>query len=980
MELTIRPMTPQERMYAYSQSSQIESQTGCIGHLRADMGSNGEGFFSSWTDHRGDLKTQDFKDEFDEVINALRFESEYGDILKNLHSLSKYCHSHPESSYGNDREYGFRADTPSYTFMLRLNPNKGDYNLYCYCFKRDWLDRHLAHAAKGIRFITPDYKEMFRVEDGDSIRITKDNGLTADYVCRYIDEYHVEVGGAHGNLYHICEFAERMKMAGSTVIPIRASLPERCFSVLQATGEVVALQRGKKFCARIATGDYDAVIIGHSQFEKIPMSAERQQIIINRQIEEIMDGIDEAKHAKAERYTIKQLERTKHSLETRLAKLNDQSRKDSLVTFEELGVDRIFIDESHYFKNLFLATKMRNVGGIAQTEAQKSSDLFMKTQYLDEITGGRGVIFATGTPISNSMVELYTIQRYLQYHTLEEMDMLHFDDWAAAFGETITAVELSPEGSGYRAKTRFAKFYNLPELMSTFKMAADIQTADMLKLPVPKADFHTEVIKPSEIQQEMVAGLAERAEKIRAGGVDPKVDNMLRITNDGRKLALDMRLINPLAADDENGKVSTCARNVFRIWEQTTEQRGAQLVFCDLSTPKDDGSFNVYDDLKKKLMAMGIPENEIAYIHDANTEARKKELFAKVRAGQVRILLGSTQKMGAGTNVQDRLVALHDLDCPWRPSDLAQRLGRIIRQGNQNAEVDIYRYVTENTFDAYLYQLVENKQKFIAQIMTSKSPVRVADDIDETALSYSEIKALATGNPLIIEKCNLDMEVAKLNVLKASHLSQKYALEEMVLRKYPQMIQDLKQHIFCYEQDTKLVELHPKPAEGFVGLTLMGKEIADKEAAGKAIIDVCTTMTGSGTAEIIGEYRGFFISIAYEGAKNEYQMHLKGAMTHTVVLGADVYGNITRMDNVIDGIAGKLKTASAELTETQVQMENAREEMNAPFAKEDELKEKEARLKELNILLNMDQKDRSLIDDTPEEDTPDRPRPRGIER
>ena len=751
-------------------------------------------------------------------------------------------------------------------------------------------------------------------------------------------------------------------------------------NILVATKKDFETQNRKKFCARIATGDYDAVIIGHSQFEKIPMSAERQQIIIQRQIDEIMDGIDEAKRAKAERYTVKQLERTKHSLETRLAKLNDQSRKDSLVTFEELGVDRIFIDESHYFKNLFLATKMRNVGGIAQTEAQKSSDLFMKTQYLDEITGGRGVIFATGTPISNSMVELYTIQRYLQYHTLEEMDMLHFDDWAAAFGETITAIELSPEGSGYRAKTRFAKFYNLPELMSTFKMAADIQTADMLKLPVPKANFHTEVIKPTEIQQEMVAGLAERAEKIRAGGVDPKVDNMLRITNDGRKLALDMRLINPLALDDPNGKVSTCARNVFRIWEQTTEQRGAQLVFCDLSTPKDDGSFNVYDDLKKKLMAMGIPENEIAYIHDANTEARKKELFAKVRAGQVRVLLGSTQKMGAGTNVQDRLVALHDLDCPWRPSDLAQRLGRIVRQGNQNPEVDIYRYVTENTFDAYLYQLVENKQKFIAQIMTSKSPVRVADDIDETALSYSEIKALATGNPLIIEKCNLDMEVAKLNVLKASHLSQKYALEEMVLRKYPQMTQDLKQRIFCYEQDTKLAELHPKPTEGFVGLTLMGKEIADKEAAGKAIIDVCTTMTGSGTAEMIGEYRGFFISIAYDGTKNEYQMHLKGAMTHTVVLGADVYGNVTRMDNVIDGIAGKLKTASAELTETQVQMENAREEMKAPFAKETELKEKEARLKELNILLNMDQKDRSLIDDAPDEDAPDKPKEKGWER
>lgn len=611
---------------------------------------------------------------------------------------------------------------------------------------------------------------------------------------------------------------------------------------------------------------------------------------------------------------------------------------------------------------------MRNVGGIAQTEAQKSSDLFMKCQYLDEITNGRGVVFATGTPISNSMVELYTIQRYLQYHTLEEMDMLHFDDWAAAFGETITAIELSPEGSGYRAKTRFAKFYNLPELMSTFKLVADIQTADMLKLPVPKANFHTEVIKPSEIQQEMIKGLAERAEKIRAGGVDPKVDNMLRITNDGRKLALDMRLINPLAADDPEGKVSVCAGNVHRIWEQTTGQRGTQLVFCDLSTPKGDGSFNVYDDLKQKLMAEGVPEGEIAYIHDANTEARKKELFAKVRAGQVRILMGSTQKMGAGTNVQDRLVALHDLDCPWRPSDLAQRLGRIVRQGNNNDEVDIYRYVTEGTFDAYLYQLVENKQKFIAQIMTSKSPVRVADDIDETALSYSEIKALATGNPLIIEKCNLDMEVGKLNVLKASHLSQKYALEEMVLKKYPKMIQDLKQRILGYEQDAHLAGLHSKPEEGFAGITLMGKEIADKETAGKAIIDVCSTMTGSGTAEMVGEYRGFSLSISYDGTKNEYQMHLKGALSHTAVLGADVYGNITRIDNVIDGIAGKLDKVRSELADTETQMKNAKEQMNAPFAKEEELKEKEVRLKELNILLNMDEKDRSLIDEVPEEE------------
>ena len=739
-------------------------------------------------------------------------------------------------------------------------------------------------------------------------------------------------------------------------------------NILVATKKDFETQNRKKFCARIATGDYDAVIIGHSQFEKIPMSAERQVAILQQQIDEIMFGIEEAKSAKAERYTVKQLERTRKSLEAKLERLNDQSRKDNLVTFEELGVDRVFVDESHYFKNLFLATKMRNVGGIAQTEAQKSSDLFMKCRYLDEITGGRGVIFATGTPISNSMVELYTIQRYLQYDTLQEMGLIHFDDWASDFGETITAIELSPEGSGYRAKTRFAKFFNLPELMATFKQVADIQTADMLKLPVPKANFHTEVIQPSELQQEMVRGLAERAEAIRAGGVDPRVDNMLRITNDGRKLALDMRLINPLAADDPNGKVATCARNVIRIWEQTKEQRSAQLVFCDLSTPKDDGSFSVYNDLKKKLMEAGIPEEEIAFIHDANTEARKKELFSKVRSGQVRILMGSTQKMGAGTNVQDRLIALHDLDCPWRPSDLAQRLGRLVRQGNQNPEVEIFRYVTEGTFDAYLYQLVENKQKFIAQIMTSKAPVRVADDVDETALSYSEIKALATGNPLIIEKCNLDMEVGKLNMLKASYLSQKYALEDMVLKKYPEAITRLTERIAGYEQDVQIAADHPKPQEGFVGITILDQPYADKEAAGKAILDVCTKMTGS-DAVFLGQYRGFSLVLSYDGPSNEYRMTMKGTLSHTAVLGADVFGNLTRMDNVIDGLSGKLEAVRAELADTQVQLENARTELVAPFAREAELAEKTARLKELNILLNMDQKDKSLIDDVPDEDT-----------
>ena len=737
-------------------------------------------------------------------------------------------------------------------------------------------------------------------------------------------------------------------------------------NILVATRKDFETQNRKKFCSRIATGDYDAIIIGHSQFEKIPMSAERQRAILEQQIEEILDGIEQAKSQKAERYTIKQMERTRKSLETKLAKLNDQSRKDDTVTFEQLGVDRIFIDESHYFKNLFLMTKMRNVGGIAQTEAQKSSDLFMKCQYLDELTDGRGVIFATGTPISNSMVELYTIQRYLQYRLLQEMGLIHFDDWASNFGETVTAIELSPEGTGYRAKTRFAKFYNLPELMAAFKGAADIQTADMLKLPVPKANFHTEVIKPSELQKEMIKGLAERAEKIRGGGVDPHEDNMLRITNDGRKLALDMRLIQPLAPDDPDGKVAVCARNVFRIWEQTKEKRSAQLVFCDLSTPTTDGSFSVYGDLKKKLMDAGIPEEEIAFIHTADSEAKKKELFSKVRAGQVRVLLGSTAKMGAGTNVQDKLIALHDLDCPWRPSDLQQRLGRIVRQGNENEEVEIYRYVTEGTFDAYLYQLVENKQKFIAQIMTSKSPVRVADDVDETALSYSEIKALATGNPLIIEKCNLDMEVARLNMLKASHLNQVYALEELVYRKYPEEITRLTELIAGYEQDVALAAAHPKAQEGFCGMEVDGKHYAEKEDAGKAIIDVCTRMTGS-DAVLLGQYRGFSMVLAYDGRSNEYRITLKGALSHTVVLGTDVFGNITRLDNALENLTGSLQAEQNCLKETKGQLENARAELATPFAREEELAEKTKRLKELNILLNMDEKDKTLIDSAPDE-------------
>ncbi len=750
-------------------------------------------------------------------------------------------------------------------------------------------------------------------------------------------------------------------------------------NILVATKKDFERQNRRKFCSRIATGEYDAIIIGHSQFEKIPMSKERQEAILQRQIDELTFGIQEAKSEKAERYTIKQMEKTRKAIETKLERLNDQSRKDDVVSFEELGIDRVFIDESHYFKNLFLISKMRNVGGIAQTEAQKSSDLFMKCQYLDEITDGRGMVFATGTPISNSMVELYTIQRYLQYRTLQEMGLIHFDEWAANYGETITAIELSPEGSGYRAKTRFAKFYNLPELMSVFKQIADIQTADMLNLPVPKANFHTEVIKPSELQKEMVAGLAERAEAIRAGNVDPSVDNMLRITNDGRKLALDMRLMNPLAADDENNKTSACARNVYRIWEQSKEQRSAQLVFSDLSTPKNDGSFNVYDDLKRKLLEKGIPEGEIAFIHDANTETRKAELFAKVRSGQVRVLMGSTQKMGAGTNVQDRLIALHDLDCPWRPSDLAQRLGRIVRQGNLNPEVEIFRYVTEGTFDSYLYQLVENKQKFIAQIMTSKTPLRAAEDVDETALNYAEIKALASGNPLIIEKCNLDMEVGKLNMLKANHLSQKYALEELVIRKYPEGIKLLTERLAGYEQDIQLVATHPKLPEQFPPMEIMGTAYTEKEPAGKAIIDACTKMTGS-DAVFLGQYRGFSMVLAYDGPSNEYRLTLKGTLSHTAVLGADIYGNLTRIDNVLDGLTTKRDTVIAELDNTRVQLENAKTELATPFSREAELTEKTARLKELNILLNMDEKDRSLVDAEPDEPAEKPQRNRDYER
>ena len=748
-------------------------------------------------------------------------------------------------------------------------------------------------------------------------------------------------------------------------------------NILVATRKDFETKNRKKFCGRIATGDYDAIIIGHSQFEKIPMSVERQRAILEQQIDEIMMGISEAKREKAEKFTIKQMEKTKKGLQAKIDKLNDQSRKDDVVTFEELGVDRIFIDESHYFKNLFLYTKMRNVGGIAQTEAQKSSDLFMKCRYLDEITGGRGIVFATGTPISNSMVELYTIQRYLQMSALEEQGLQHFDAWAANYGETVTAIELSPEGTGYRAKTRFAKFYNLPELMSVFKNVADIQTADMLKLPVPEAHYHNIALKPSEYQKEIVASLAERAEKVRNREVDSSVDNMLLITNDGRKLALDQRLVNPMLPSDPNSKAAKCAENVFEIWQRTTDKRSTQMIFCDLSTPKDDGTFSVYDDIHAKLLELGIPENEIAFIHNAKSEVQKKDLFGKVRSGQVRILLGSTQRMGAGTNCQQKLIALHHLDCPWRPSDLQQREGRIIRQGNENPEVDIYSYVTEGTFDAYLYQLVESKQKFISQIMTSKSPVRSAEDVDEQALSYAEIKALASGNPMIKEKMDLDIEVSKLKLLKANHLSQKYALEDAISKGFPKQIAETQARITGYGADIATVKGNTHPnADGFSPLTLAGVTYADRKEAGAALLTMCQTML-SPEATQIGSYRGLTLELAFDTFAREYRLTMIGQLRHTVTLGTDVFGNLQRMDNALEGLPIKEQACREQLSNLQTQLETAKAEVQKPFPRETELNTKTARLEELNTLLNLDHKEPEIVDAEPDEDQrpPERRRP-----
>ena len=733
-------------------------------------------------------------------------------------------------------------------------------------------------------------------------------------------------------------------------------------NVLVTTKKDFETANRKKFCSRIATGDYDAIIISHSQFEKIPMSVERQVAIIQKQIEDITLGIQDLKNNNGERFSIKQMEKTKKSLETRLAKLNDTSRKDDVVTFEELGVDRIFVDEAHYYKNLFLYTKMRNVGGIAQTEAQKSSDLFMKCRYLDELTGGKGVIFATGTPISNSMVELYTMQRYLQYGELEKRHLQQFDAWASTFGETVTAIELSPEGTGYRAKTRFAKFFNLPELMALFKEVADIQTSEMLNLPVPKANYHNVVIEPSEIQKELVKDLSERAEKIRNRMVDSSVDNMLKITNDGRKLALDQRLTNDMLEDFEHSKVATCADNIYSIWDKTSEDKSAQLVFCDLSTPHNDGKFNVYDDLKTKLIDRGIPEEEIAFIHDANTDARKQELFNKVRRGQVRVLIGSTQKMGAGTNCQDRLIALHDLDCPWRPSDLIQRSGRIIRQGNKNPEVDIYRYVTEGTFDAYLYQLVENKQRFISQIMTSKTPVRFAEDIDETALSYAEIKALAAGNPDIIEKTELDTQVAKLKLLKQNYLSEKYELEDKVIKYYPNEIKRLENRIEDMKEDIEVFNNNNTPDNSFEKMNIKGTNFTERKEAGEKIIEICKSMTNPEPLEI-GEYKGFKIILSFDTMDRKFYASMKNNLSYKTELGSDPSGNITRIDNVLNGIETRLSGVENNLEDTKKNYESAKKEIEKPFPQEEELKTKSKRLDELNIKLNLNNKDKEIIDD-----------------
>ena len=693
--------------------------------------------------------------------------------------------------------------------------------------------------------------------------------------------------------------------------------------------------------------------------------------MIERQITEIEMAIEAVKAEKGERYTIKQMEKTKKSLNARLSRLNDTSRKDNVVTFEQLGVDRLFVDESHNYKNLFLYTKMRNVAGIAQTEAQKSSDMFAKCQYMDELTGGKGITFATGTPISNSMTELYTNMRYLQYSTLQKLGLGNFDSWAATFGETQTAIELAPEGTGYRAKTRFAKFFNLPELISLFKESADIQTPDMLKLPVPEAEYENVVLKPSEYQKEMVQSLADRAEAVRDRKVEPHVDNMLKITNDGRKLALDQRLINDMLPDEDNSKATTCVDKACEIWEETKEQKSAQLIFCDLSTPKGDGTFNVYEDIRGKLIEKGVPPEEIAFIHDANTEKRKAELFAKVRSGQVRFLLGSTAKMGAGTNVQDRLIALHHLDVPWRPSDIEQQEGRILRQGNMNDKVKIIRYVTEGTFDSYSWQLIENKQKFIGQIMTSKSPVRSCEDIDEAALSYAEVKALATGNPYIKEKMDLDIQVSKLKLLKANHTSQRYRLEDNIAKHYPMQITALKERLEGYRTDIQTYAAHKPVDKDAFSMKIGNRTYTDKKEAGAALIDMCRSAKQPNMAVTIGEFQGFKMSVSFDSFFSKFTISLKGSLSHEVEIGADPLGNLQRLSNALEGMTGKMTDVEQKLSNVEHQLETAKVEVTKPFAQEQELAEKLERLAELNALLNMDEKGDNALDmgdDEPEDE------------
>ena len=728
-------------------------------------------------------------------------------------------------------------------------------------------------------------------------------------------------------------------------------------NVLVATKKDFEPANRKKFCSRIATGDYDAIIIGHSQFERIPLSPERQKAMVERQIQEITFAIAEAREEEGGKsFTVKQMEKTRKTLQAKLQKLNDQSRKDNVVTFEQLGVDRLFVDESHFYKNMFLYTKMRNIAGIAQTDAQKSADMFAKCQYLDEITGGKGVTFATGTPVSNSMVELYTIMRYLQYDTLQKLHLGHFDSWAASFGETVTAIELSPEGTGYRAKTRFARFFNLPELISLFKESADVQTADMLNLPVPEAEYINEVLKPSETQQEMVSSFADRAEQVRNGNVNPKIDNMLKITNDGRKLALDQRLINDLLPDEPESKVNLCVSNAYQVWEESTPDKSTQLIFCDLSTPKADGTFNVYDDVREKLVAKGVPREEIAFIHEANTETKKAELFAKVRSGQVRILLGSPPKLGAGTNIQDRLIALHHLDCPWKPSDLEQQEGRILRQGNRNKKVKIFRYVTENTFDSYMWQILENKQKFISQIMTSKSPVRACDDVDDTALTYAEIKALATGNPYIKEKMDLDIQVSKLKLMRANHTSQIYSLESDIARRYPAEITAAKERLAGLKADLAVAKpLLEQDKEQF-SITVEDKVYTDRKEAGIAILAACAAMKIATSEGQIADLGGFAISSRFDAFAQTFKLTIKRQSSYTIELGSDPAGNIQRILNALASIEKTLPQVERRLETLQQQLAEAKEEVQRPFPQEAELTEKSARLAELNALLDMDEK------------------------